>query len=64
MHQFNGKKYVYLSEVNEFGGTNNFLGIAFLAMAAVVVVIMFVFIILYFVRLRGVDIYSTDNLEW
>ena len=61
---FNGAKYVYFSEVNAFGGTNKFLGIAFLAMAGVVVFIMLIFIILYFVRLQGKDIYSTENLQW
>ncbi len=62
---FDGKKYVYLSEVNAFGGTNKFLGIAFLAMAAVVVLIMIVFVILYFVKLRGdKNFYSTENLQW
>lgn len=62
--KFDGQKYIYLSEVNTFGGTNKFLGIAFLAMAGVVVLIMIVFIILYFVRLQGKDIYSTENLKW
>lgn len=47
---FDGKKYIYLSEVNAFGGTNKFLGIAFLAMAGVVVLIMIIFLILYCVR--------------
>lgn len=61
---FDGKKYIYLSEVNAFGGNNKFLGIAFLAMAGVVVFIMLIFIILYFVRLQGKDIYSTENLQW
>ena len=60
--QFDGAKHIYLSEVNTFGGTNTFLGIAFMAMAGVVVFIMLIFIILYFVKLRGADIYSTENL--
>jgi hypothetical protein len=59
---FDGKKYIYLSEVNSFGGNNKFLGIAFLAMAGVVVFIMLVFIVLYFVRLQGKDLYSTEDL--
>ena len=46
---FDGKKYIYLSEVNALGGTNKFLGIAFLIMAGVVVFIMIAFVILYFV---------------
>jgi hypothetical protein len=61
---FNGAKYIYLSEVNAFGGTNKFLGMAFLAMAGVVVLIMIVFVILYFARLHGKDLYSTENLQW
>jgi len=59
---FDGKKYIYLSEVNAFGGSNKFLGVAFLAMAGIVVFIMLVFIVLYFVRLQGKDLYSTENL--
>jgi hypothetical protein len=62
--KFEGKKYVYFSEVNTFGGTNLFLGYAFLIMAGVVVLIMFIFIILYFARIKGRDIYSTENLKW
>lgn len=50
MEDFDGKKYIYLSEVNSLGGTNNFLGIAFLAMAGAVIFVMLIFIILYFVR--------------
>ncbi len=61
---FDGHKYIYLSEVNSFGGTNAFLGIAFIAMAGVVIVIMIVFIILYCVKLKGQDLYSTENLKW
>ena len=61
---FNGQKSIYLTEVNTLGGTNKFLGIAFLAMAGVVVLIMFIFSILYCVRLKGTDIYSTENLQW
>jgi len=44
---FEGKKYIYLSEVNTLGGTNNFLAIAFMAMAAIIIVIMQIFSILY-----------------
>ncbi len=61
---FDGKKYIFLSEVNAFGGSNKFLGIAFLAMAGIVVFIMLIFIVLYFVRLQGKDLYFTDNLQW
>jgi len=61
---FEGKKFVYLSEVNDFGGTNKFMAVSFLFMAGVVVFIMIVFVFLYFARLKKGDIYSTDNLEW
>lgn len=41
------------------------MGYVFLAIAGVVLVIIFIFIALYFVRLRGnKNIYSTDNMEW
>lgn len=62
--QFDGKKYIYLSEVNGLGGTNKFLGVAFLVMAGVVVLIMLIFIILYFTRIAGKDLYSVENLKW
>ena len=61
---FSGEKYIYLTEVNTFGGTNPFLGIVFLAFSGVVVLIMLIFTILYFVRIRGKDLYSTENLKW
>lgn len=50
---FDGKKYIYLSTVNGLGGTNTFLGIAFLIMAGIVVLIMIIFIILYFAKIHG-----------
>ena len=62
--KFDGKKYLYFSEVNSFGGTNKFLAYAFLIMAGIVVLIMFIFCILYLVKLRGTDLYSTDGLKW
>lgn len=62
--KFDGKKYLYFSEINTFGGTNMFLAYAFLIMAGIVVVIMIVFVILYFVKLRGTDIYSTEGMKW
>ena len=59
---FDGKKSIYLSEVDTFGGTNKFLGIAFLAMAGVVVFIMIIFSLLYCIRPQSKDLYSTENL--
>lgn len=64
MSQFDGKKYIYLSEVNALGGSNKFLGYIFIAMAGVVALIMAIFVILYLVRLRGTDLYSIENLKW
>jgi len=65
VEQYDAKKYIYLSEVNDFGGKNAFMGYVFLAIAAVVLVIILIFVALYFVRLRGnKNIYSTDNMEW
>jgi hypothetical protein len=61
---FDGKKWIYLSEVNAFGGTNIFLGIAFFVFAGVVVLIMIIFTFLYCIRIRGKDLYSTENLKW
>lgn len=61
---FDGKKYIYFSTVNSLGGTNKFLGIAFLLMAAVVVAIMVVFIILYFTKIHGKDLYSPEKVKW
>jgi hypothetical protein len=61
---FDGKKYIYFSEVNGLGGTNTFLGIAFLAMAGVVLVIMLIFTVLYFTRIHGQDLYSPDKVKW
>mmetsp|Transcript_12838 Transcript_12838/g.9301 ORF Transcript_12838/g.9301 Transcript_12838/m.9301 type:complete len:103 (+) Transcript_12838:702-1010(+) len=61
---FEGKKYLYLSEVNSFGGTNTFMGIMLLSFAGVVFFIMFVFVVLYFFKIKGKDIYSTENMKW
>jgi hypothetical protein len=62
--QFDGKKYIYLSEVGALGGTNKFLGLAFLIMAGIVAIILIIFIILYFVKIRGQDLYSPDKVKW
>jgi hypothetical protein len=65
MSLFDGKKYIYLSEVNDFGGTNDFMGIALLCMSAIVMIIMIVFTIMYFIKIRGhYDYYDPDYIEW
>jgi len=61
---FSGSKSLYLSEVNALGGTNTFLGLVFLGFAGLVVLIMIVFIILYFAKIAGRDIYSTEDMKW
>jgi len=53
VESFDGKKYIYLSTVNALGGTNKFLGIAFLIMAGVVFLIMIIFVVLYFTKIHG-----------
>lgn len=64
VQQFDGKKYVYLSEVNSLGGTNKFLGVAFITMAVIVVLIMIVFVILYFVRNPEKQLQNIESLHW
>lgn len=61
---WDGKKYIYLSTVNDLGGTNDFLGIAFLTMGGIVVAIMIVFIVLKFIRGKDEELYSIDNMSW
>jgi len=62
--KFDGKKYVYFSEVNSLGGTNQFLGIAFLVMAGVVVFILIIFVMLYYAKIHNKDLYSPDKVKW
>lgn len=62
--QFGGRKCLYLSEVNSFGGKSSFLGQVFLYSAAACLVMMGLFTVMYFVRIRGKDIYSTSDLSW
>ena len=51
--------------MNDFGGTNNFMGIALLTMAAIVVIIMIVFTFMYFIKIRGqYDFYDPDYIDW
>ena len=60
--QFEGKKYIYLSEVNKLGGKNNFLGLAYIIVAGVILLFMVLFCFMYCIRICGKDIYSTENL--
>ena len=46
------------------GGTNKFLGIAFLIMAGIVVLILIVFVVLYFTKIHGQDLYSPEKVKW
>ena len=62
--KFNGKKFIYISEVNNMGGKSRFLGVFFLVMCGIIVSMMIVFVFLYFARLHGKDIYSTEDLKW
>jgi len=64
VQEFESKKFIYLSEVNQFGGKSLFLGISMLVMCGIVVIMMFVFFFLYFTRVHNKDIYSTDDLSW
>lgn len=61
---FDGKKYLYLSTVNSFGGTNMFLGAAFLVAAGLVLVIMVALVVLRIVRGRDQNLYSLENMKW
>ena len=61
---FDGKKYIYLSTVNSFGGTNKFLGAAFLVAAGLVLVIMVALVVLRIVRGRDQNLYSLENMKW
>ena len=62
--QFEGKKYVYLSEVNMLGGNNKFLGLVYIIAAGVIVFMMLIFCVLYCIRIYDKDLYSTENLQW
>jgi hypothetical protein len=64
VEKFDGKKYIYFSEVNSLGGTNQFLGIAFLIMAGIVVLILIIFVVLYLVKIHGKDLYSPEKVKW
>jgi len=62
--EFDGKKFVYLSEVNDFGGTSMFMAYTYLGFAGVMVFTMIVFSVMYCIRIKNVDLYSVENLEW
>ena len=62
--EFGGKKFVYITEFNHFGGKSLFLGIVMLVMSGVVVIMILIFVFLYFTKVHKKDIYSTDVLAW
>ena len=62
--EFDGKKYILLSEVGTLGGTSKLLGIGFLASAGVVFLMSLIFILMYFTHIRGQDLYSLENVKW
>ncbi len=62
--KFDGRKYIYISEVNGLGGKSRFLGVFFLVMTAIVILMMVIFVFLYLTRVRNKDIYSTKDLTW
>eukprot|EP00347_Sterkiella_histriomuscorum_P023074 403336051 len=65
MDNFDGKKYIYLSEVNDFGGKNLFLGIALLVMSGVVVILMAVLTVCYCYKVKSKEnYYDPDTLDW
>lgn len=62
---YKGKKYIYLSEVNDYGGTNKFLGLAYLIMSVICIIIMLIFVGMYYYRVKGNEnFYDPDFLEW
>lgn len=61
---FGGSTYVYLSEVNKFGGKGRFLGLVFVISACTVCLMIVIFIICYLWRIKDQDLYSTTNLSW
>lgn len=62
--KFNGKKYIYISEVNAFGGSSKFLSYVFFGYAGLSIVLILVYTVFYFLKVKDKDIYSTDNLKW
>ena len=62
--KFNGKKYIYISEVNAFGGSSRFLSYIFFGYSALCIVLILVYTVFFFLKVKGKDIYSTENLKW
>lgn len=63
--RFDGKKYIYLSETSELGGTNKLMGILFLSVAAIIIIIMLVFGVTYWFKVKDdEEFYNPDLLEW
>jgi uncharacterized membrane protein len=58
-------KYLLLSETNKLGGKNYILGFIFLGMAAIVLIIIVIFIAMYFLMVKKkYDYYDPENIDW
>ena len=64
MKAFNGKKYVYLSEISPLGGKSLDIGYYFLAVAAFLGGMMLTFVFLQVFKGRDSKLYSTENMQW
>lgn len=61
---FNGQKSLYFSTVGPFGGTNPFLGIAFVAMSFLTLAVIILLVVLEFTKGSSSKHYSLENLKW
>jgi hypothetical protein len=62
--EFEGKKSIYLSTANAFGGTNTFLGVAFLTIAGIVALIMMVFVCFECAYKNSPNRYGLSHMSW
>ena len=67
---FDGKKRLYLQEVNQLGGPNKWLGIIFLSVAVITILIQLSFLVLYIIRISNFrsekfkDFYDPERISW